>query len=64
MRGERDSLQTECDELRTQIERERQQARDAAEARACEAADETDATIAELRRQLEVEREVAREADS
>ena len=64
VRGERDSLQTECDELRTQIERERQQARDAAEARACEAADETDATIAELRRQLEVEREVAREAES
>ena len=64
VRGERDSLQTECDELRSQIERERQQARDAAEARACEAADETDATIAELRRQLEVEREVAREAES
>ena len=64
VRGERDSLQTECDELRTQIERERQQARDAAEARACEAADETDATIAELRRQLEVEREVAREAEA
>ena len=64
VRSERDALQSECDELRTQIERERQQARDAAEARACEAADETDATITELRRQLEVEREVAREAES
>jgi chromosome segregation ATPase len=66
VRGERDALQGEVGELRTQIERERQQARDAAEARACEAesSEEADATIAELRRQLEVEREVGGEAEA
>ena len=66
VRGERDALHGEVGELRTQIERERQQARDAAEARACEAesSEEADATIAELRRQLEVEREVGGEAEA